>query len=133
MGVPGMFSSEQSVESACGTGRRRWLVVAAVVFVAVAAAVFAAPEVGLAQDELQGETQLTEIMNRIRDWIQGLAGVFCVVMVCVAGARYLASSDPTGTEKAKSALRAAAIGLAIVLLASPLVDILTWFVNGSGE
>lgn len=128
-----MFSSEQPAESACETGRRRWLVVVAVVFVALAAAVFAAPEVGLAQEQLQGETQLTAIMNRIRDWIQGLAGVFCVVMVCVAGARYLASSDTTGTEKAKSALRAAAIGLAIVLLAKPLVDILTWFVNGSAE
>lgn len=132
MGVPGMNGSEQETEPARREGRRRWLMVTAVAAVAVALVVIAGPEAALAQEDLEGETQLTEIMHRIRDWIQGLAGVFCVVMVCVAGARYLASSDVTGAEKAKSALKAAAIGLGIVLLANPLVDILTWFVNGNG-
>jgi hypothetical protein len=90
-------------------------------------------EPAFAQDELEGVTELEEIMGRIKTWIQVLAATFAVVMVCIAGARYLASSNPTGSERAKSALMAAAIGLGIVLMADPLVDILVWFVNGTTE
>jgi hypothetical protein len=110
--------------------------IAAAVCIAVAVVVFmiaSDADPAFAQDELEGVTTLEAIMGRIKTWIQVLAGSFCVVMVCVAGARYLASSNPTGSERAKSALMAAAIGLGIVLLADPLVSILTWFVNGSSE
>lgn len=111
-----------------------WLRISTIVAIAVAALVlfvaFDADPVFAQDDELEGVTTLQEIMYRIRDWIQALAATFCVVMVCVAGARYLGSSDPTGSEKAKNALKAAAIGLGIVLLAGPLVSILTWFIQG---
>lgn len=117
------------------TGRRStWIrvtaAIAAVVFIVVIIVGFDAVMALAQDDELEGVTRLEEIMNRIKTWIQTLAITFAVVMVCVAGVRYLASSDPTGSEKAKNALKAAAIGLGIVLLAGPLVSILTWFIQG---
>ena len=108
-----------------------------VAFIGIAVSTFVlvafAGDPAFAQDELEGVTELEEIMGRITTWIQVLAATFAVVMVCIAGARYLASSNPTGSERAKSALMAAAIGLGIVLLADPLVSVLVWFVNGSTE
>lgn len=81
--------------------------------------------------ELPGVADVEAILNRIKTWIQAIALTFAVVMACVAGIRYLASSDTTGTEKAKSGLRSAAIGLAIVLLAELLVTIAAYFIQGS--
>jgi hypothetical protein len=79
--------------------------------------------------EMVGVADIEEILDRIKTWIQAIALTFAVVMACVAGIRYLVSSDTTGTEKAKSGLRSAAIGLAIVLLAELLVNIAAYFIG----
>jgi succinate dehydrogenase/fumarate reductase cytochrome b subunit len=79
--------------------------------------------------ELVGVADIEAILDRIKTWIQAIALTFAVVMACVAGIRYLVSSDTTGTEKAKSGLRSAAIGLAIVLLAELLVNIAAYFIG----
>ena len=81
--------------------------------------------------DLPGVADVEAILNRIKTWIQAIALTFAVVMACVAGIRYLASSDTTGTEKAKGGLRSAAIGLAIVLLAELLVGIAAYFIQGN--
>jgi succinate dehydrogenase/fumarate reductase cytochrome b subunit len=83
-----------------------------------------------AEPALEGVADIEAILNRIKTWIQAIAITFAVVMACIAGIRYLASSDTTGTEKAKAGLRSAAIGLAIVLLAETLVRIATYFIEG---
>lgn len=72
---------------------------------------------------------VTNLLNRIRNWIMGLAGLFAVIMATVAGLRYMLSSDPAQTEKAKSALRAAAVGLGLVLFAPVLIKILEYLVG----
>jgi hypothetical protein len=72
---------------------------------------------------------VSSMLNRIRNWIMGLAGLFAVIMATIAGIRYMASSDPAQTEKAKSALRAAAVGLALVLFAPVLIEILEYMVG----
>jgi hypothetical protein len=72
---------------------------------------------------------VTSMLNRIRNWIMGLAGLFAVIMATIAGIRYMASSDPAQTEKAKSALRAAAVGLGLVLFAPVLIEILEYMVG----
>jgi uncharacterized membrane protein len=69
------------------------------------------------------------MLNRIRNWIMGLAGLFAVIMATIAGIRYMASSDPAQTEKAKAALRAAAVGLGLVLFAPVLIEILEYMVG----
>lgn len=71
-----------------------------------------------------GTKQLKEVLENARLWIVGIAGVLVAVMVTIAGIRYLlGGGDPGETEKAKTALRAALIGLAIVLLAPAIVAI----------
>lgn len=94
------------------------------VLVAALVAVDAAPALA------QTTTDTVESMlNRIRNWIMGLAGLFAVVMATIAGIRYMASSDPAQTERAKSALRAAAVGLGLVLFAPVLVEVLEYIVG----
>lgn len=72
---------------------------------------------------------VTGLLNRIRNWIIGLAGLFAVIMATIAGVRYMLSSDPAQTEKAKAALRAAAVGLGLVLFAPVLIRILEYLVG----
>jgi hypothetical protein len=80
--------------------------------------------------QAQTTTQtITDLLNRIRNWIIGLAGLFAVIMATIAGVRYMLSSDPAQTEKAKSALRAAAVGLGLVLFAPVLIRILEYLVG----
>jgi hypothetical protein len=81
-----------------------------------------------AQDETTTQA-VSDLLNRIRNWIMGLAGLFAVIMATVAGVRYMMSSDPAQTEKAKSALRAAAVGLGLVLFAPVLIEILEYLVG----
>ena len=113
---------------------RARLVLRGLAVLAMAAfAVAVSARAGWAGVVLPGVADVENILNRIKTWIQAIALTFAVVMACVAGIRYLASSDTTGTEKTKSGLRSAAIGLAIVLLAELLVTIAAYFIQGSNE
>ncbi|WP_335986647.1 pilin [Glycomyces sp. MUSA5-2] len=102
-----------------------------VLALAVTAVVVSAGVGWAAGVDLPGVASVETILNRIKTWIQAIALTFAVVMACIAGIRYLVSSDTTGTEKAKNGLRSAAIGLAIVLLAELLVGIAAYFIQGS--
>lgn len=76
-------------------------------------------------DEDDPTKQLEKVLENARLWIVGIAGVLVAVMLTIAGVRYLlGGGDPGETEKAKTALRAAAVGFAIVVLAPILVAIL---------
>jgi hypothetical protein len=69
--------------------------------------------------------QLNHVLDNARDWLVGIAGALVVVMLTVAGIRYsLAGGDPAQSEQAKTALKAALLGLAIVVLAPVLVAIM---------
>ncbi len=92
----------------------------AAVVVSTCMLVLLVPEAALANTE-----QLISVLNNLRNWIVGIAGTLVAVMLTIAGLRYLLASDPGETEKAKMALRAAAIGFAIVILAPAFVAILT--------
>ncbi|MEU6858482.1 pilin [Glycomyces sp. NPDC046736] len=81
--------------------------------------VFAVPDAAWADTE-----DIIRVLDNLRLWVVGIAATVVAVMLTIAGLRYLLSSEPGETEKAKSALRGAAIGFAIVLLAIPLVEIL---------
>ncbi len=81
--------------------------------------VLATPGPALADTE-----DIIMVLDNLRLWIVGIAGTVVAVMLTIAGLRYLLASDPGETEKAKAALRAAAIGFAIVILAVPFVEIL---------
>lgn len=97
----------------------RWLPPVAAVGIGAGVLVLATPGMALADTE-----DIIAVLNNLRLWVVGIAGTVVAVMLTIAGLRYLLASDPGETEKAKAALRAAAIGFAIVILAIPFVEIL---------
>ncbi|SDK52566.1 hypothetical protein SAMN05216298_0406 [Glycomyces sambucus] len=71
-----------------------------------------------------------DVLNRLQLVIVVIAGTAVAVMLTFAGFRYLLASEPGETERAKSALRSAAIGFGIVVLAPILVAILKQILSG---
>lgn len=107
---------------------RRHLTVAAGIAAGIAL-VLLLPDMALAQEDDPTE-RIKSVLTNIRNWIVGIAAVLVIVMLTIAGVRYLLASDPGETERAKTALRAAAIGFAIILLAPFLVAILQQILAG---
>lgn len=97
----------------------RWLPPLAAVGVGAVVLVLSTPGAVLADTE-----DIVRVLDNLRLWIVGIAGTVVAVMLTLAGLRYLLANDPGETEKAKTLLRGAAIGFAIVILAIPLVEIL---------
>lgn len=87
------------------------------------------PDFAWAQDGDPTE-KIRAVLDNIRNWIVGIAAVLVVVMLTIAGVRYLLANDPSEAERAKVALKAAAIGFAIILLAPFLVAILAEILAG---
>lgn len=87
------------------------------------------PDFAWAQDDDPTE-KIRAVLDNIRNWIVGIAAVLVVVMLTIAGVRYLLANDPSEAERAKVALKAAAIGFAIILLAPFLVAILAEILTG---
>jgi hypothetical protein len=76
-----------------------------------------------------GVSSIPEVVNRIRIWLVGILVAVSTLFLTVGGFRYLwANGDPGEIEKAKAALRNAAIGYALAVLAPLFVTIVTGFV-----
>ncbi|WP_327025150.1 pilin [Micromonospora sp. NBC_01739] len=91
-----------------------------VVLAAVPVAAYAAEpaSVVLAAESIQ------QVANRIRAWLVSILVAVATLFLTVGGLRYLAANgDPGEVEKAKLALRSAAIGYALALLAPLFVTI----------
>lgn len=72
---------------------------------------------------VNGEAQAQNVIKNLIKTMIGLAGAVAVIFVVVGGYHYITSSGhPEKLEKAKKTLLYAGIGLAIVLLAYPVVD-----------
>lgn len=97
--------------------------------IAIAAALVIAYDADAAWAQESTTVTVKNLLNRIRNWIMALAGLFAVIMATIAGVRYMASSDPAQVEKSKTALRAAAAGLGLVLFAPVFVRILEYLVG----
>jgi hypothetical protein len=68
---------------------------------------------------------LPTVINNLTAWIVGILAVVATLFLTIGGARYLiAGGDPSEVERAKAALRNAAIGYALALLAPVLLDVL---------
>jgi hypothetical protein len=117
-----------------------WLLYAAtsaIPVLLVLAALVATVIVGLdtvawAQDapEEPGVSSIPEVVNRMRIWLVGILVAVSTLFLTVGGFRYLWSNgDPGEVEKAKTALRNAAIGYALAILAPLFVTIVTSFVD----
>jgi hypothetical protein len=93
---------------------------AALALVAVPHSAYAAEPgpVVLAADSIEA------VAENIRDWLVGILVAVATLFLTVGGLRYLAANgDPGEVEKAKLALRSAAIGYALALLAPLFVTI----------
>lgn len=69
--------------------------------------------------------QLSGVIDGLRLWLVGLLAGLATLFLTIGGVRYmLAGGDPSQIERAKSALRSAAIGYALAALSPVLVTIL---------
>ncbi|WFE27622.1 pilin [Solwaraspora sp. WMMD791] len=106
--------------TACAWLRLLGVAAVTVAFVAVPAAAYGAESasVVLAAESIQ------QVANNIRTWLVGILVAVATLFLTVGGLRYLAANgDPGEVEKAKLALRSAAIGYALALLAPLFVTI----------
>ena len=75
---------------------------------------------------------LDQVIGNIRTWLVGLLAALATTFLTIGGVRYLiAGGDPGDVEKAKGALRSAAVGYGLAILAPGLVTILQQIVGAS--
>ncbi len=73
------------------------------------------------------------MISNLRNWIVGLLTGLATLFLTFGGLRYLmASSDPGEVEAAKRALKAAAIGYGLAILAPVIVTVLQEIVGAEG-
>jgi hypothetical protein len=73
---------------------------------------------------------LSGVIDRTRKLLVGLLAGLATLFFTVGGVRYLfAGGDPGQAEKAKVALKSAAIGYGLAALATPLVGLLKYVVG----
>jgi hypothetical protein len=79
-----------------------------------------------------GAPTLSGVISNLTTWIVGILAGVATLFLTIGGLRYLtAGGDPGQVEKAKIALKSAAIGYALAILAPLLVSILASVVGGS--
>ena len=89
--------------------------------------IFAAPAFAAGS----GAPTLSGVIDNLRNWIVGILAGVATLFLTIGGLRYVtAGGDPGQVEKAKIALKSAAIGYALAILAPLLVSILASVVGG---
>jgi len=74
---------------------------------------------------------ISQVLNNTTLWIIGILAGLATLMLTLGGVRYLmANGDPAEVEKAKTALRSAAIGYGLAILAPVIVTVLRSLVGG---
>lgn len=72
-----------------------------------------------------GEPTLGGVIDSLRLWVVGLLAGLATLFLTIGGVRYMtAGGDPVQVERAKTALRSAAIGYALAALSPVIVAIL---------
>ncbi len=78
-----------------------------------------------------GPPSLSAVIDSLTAWLVGLLAAMATLFLTIGGLRYLtAGGDPMQVERAKTALKSAAIGYALAALAPLLVSILASVVGG---
>jgi hypothetical protein len=74
---------------------------------------------------------LNGVIDNLRNWLVGILATTATLFLTIGGLRYLtAAGDPGQVEKAKTALKSAAVGYALALLAPLIVSIVASLVGG---
>jgi len=86
---------------------------------------------GLAAGHLLTADSVSQVISNTTVWIVGILAGLATLFLTIGGVRYLmAGGDPAEVEKAKTALRSAAIGYGLAILAPVIVTILKSLVGG---
>ena len=65
------------------------------------------------------------MINGLRNWLVGLLAAVATLFLTIGGIRYItAGGDPMHVERAKTALKSAAIGYALAALSPLLIGVL---------
>lgn len=79
-----------------------------------------------------GAPTINGVISNLTDWLVGILAGVATLFLTIGGLRYVtAGGDPVQVEKAKTALKSAAIGYALAALAPLIVSILASVVGGS--
>ena len=74
---------------------------------------------------------IAQVISNTTLWIVGILAGLATLFLTIGGLRYLsAGGDPAEVEKAKTALRSAAIGYGLAILAPVIVTVLKSLVGG---
>lgn len=107
-------------------GARRWrrlVLVAELLVLALLITAAASPSALAAGPTVA--TNIADVFTNIRNWLMGILAGLALVFLTIGGVRYLlGSGDPGEVEKAKSAIKAAAIGFCLAALAPVILSIL---------
>ncbi len=80
---------------------------------------------------LLAAASIGQVINNTTVWIVGILAGLATLMLTLGGVRYLlANGDPAEVEKAKTALKSAAIGYGLAILAPVIVTVLKGLVGG---
>ncbi|GAA3624588.1 hypothetical protein GCM10022419_132730 [Nonomuraea rosea] len=110
---------------------RGLLISAAVAIVLAAAAADAPAESAVILRPAPLPKDLNAVFDNLRNWLIGLLAALATLMLTIGGLRYLvAGGDPGEVQKAKAALKAAAFGYGLAVLAPLFVSVLKRIVGG---
>ena len=74
---------------------------------------------------------ISKVLSNTTLWIIGILAGLATLMLTLGGVRYLlANGDPAEVEKANTALKSAAIGYGLAILAPVIVTVLRGLVGG---
>ena len=91
----------------------------------------ALPAVPLIASPPLAADSISQVLNNTTLWIIGILAGLATLFLTLGGVRYLmAGGDPAEVEKAKTALKSAAIGYGLAILAPVIVTVLKSLVGG---
>ena len=79
----------------------------------------------LAAPAYAASSDLTTVIDSIRNWVAGLLVALATLFLTIGGLRYLtAGGDQRAVEEGKAGIKSALIGYALAALAPVLIDVL---------
>lgn len=85
------------------------------------------------QPQVWAVADIPTVITNLRNWLVGLLAGLATLFLTFGGLRYLmAGGDPGEVEAAKRALKAAAIGYGLAILAPVIVTVLKGIVGAGG-
>jgi hypothetical protein len=94
-------------------------------------AVLAGPAALGGHGTLLAAASIAQVISNTTAWIVGILAGVATLFLTIGGVRYLmAGGDPGEVEKAKTALKSAAIGYGLAVLAPVIVTVLKSLVGG---